>query len=91
MKHNLEGGRINCLRKCRRARGLNQQEVAHILGFRSAAMISRWERGACFPESVNMLRLAIVYRTMVEALYLDLVRGLKVKILKREKEVLKSE
>ncbi|MFA6054490.1 MAG: helix-turn-helix transcriptional regulator [Thermodesulfovibrionales bacterium] len=54
----------NCLRKYRRARGFKQKDVARILGLRGTSMISRWEKGGCLPDSLNILRLSILYRTM---------------------------
>ena len=80
----------NCLRKYRRLRGLRQGDVAKILGLKSTSMISRWEQGVCLPDTLNVLRLALVYRTMVEALFIDRVRSLKEELLKKEEEVLKN-
>lgn len=80
----------NCLRKQRRLRGLRQSDVAEILGIKSTGMISRWEKGACLPDSLNMLKMAIIYRTMVDALFIDLVRMLREKLLSKEEEVLRK-
>lgn len=82
---------LNNLRKYRRLRGLRQSDVAEILGIRSTGMISRWEKGVCFPDSLNMLKMAIIYRTMVDALFIDLVRMLREKLLSKEEEVLKKQ
>ena len=78
----------NCLRRHRRARGFTQQDVAAILGLKSANMISRWENGSCLPSTTNLLKLAAIYRTMVDALYIDLLRALKTDLLERERSVL---
>ena len=80
----------NCLRKYRRLRGLRQSDVAEILGLRSTSMISRWEQGASFPDSINMLKLAIIYRTMVDALFIEMVRILREELLLKEEEALKT-
>ncbi len=80
----------NSLKRYRKARGLQQKEVAKILGIRSASMISRWEKGICLPSTPNLFRLAVVYRTMVDALYIDLVRASRAHLHKREKRVLKT-
>jgi transcriptional regulator with XRE-family HTH domain len=80
----------NCLRKYRLAKGLTQREVAKILGLKSSSMISRWENSVCLPESLNMFKLAMIYRTMVDALFIDLSRALKVEILKREMKFFKK-
>lgn len=80
----------NCLRKYRKVRGLKQKEVAKILGFKSASMISRWERGYCLPSTLNLFRLAILYRTMVEAPYVDLLKTMREDLFKKEAKVLKK-
>jgi len=80
----------NCLRRYRRARGLKQKEVARILGIKSASMISRWEKGVCLPCTLNLFKLAVLYRTMADALFIDLLRALKGELHKREERVLKK-
>lgn len=80
----------NCLRKYRRVRGFSQREVAVLLGFKSTSMISRWEKGHCMPSYLNVLRLAIVYRTMTDALFIDLMRLLRDDIRKKEERVLRT-
>jgi transcriptional regulator with XRE-family HTH domain len=76
----------NCLRKYRRARGLNQKEVAKSLGLKSASIISRWEKGICLPSTINLFKLAALYRTLVDALFIDLLRFLRQKLIKKEKK-----
>ncbi|HTY11515.1 MAG TPA: helix-turn-helix transcriptional regulator [Bacteroidota bacterium] len=78
----------NLLRKYRRIRGLNQKEIAAILGLRSASLVSRWEKGRCIPSLMNAIRLAILCRSMVDALFFDHVRALRVEIRDREERVL---
>ena len=70
-------------------RGLKQRDVAKILGLYSTTTISRWEKGHCLPNLPNVLKLALLYRTMTDALFIDLMRLLKDDIRKREEEVLK--
>jgi transcriptional regulator with XRE-family HTH domain len=79
----------NCLRKYRKARGLKQKDVARILNLKSSGIISRWEKGICLPSSLNIFKLAALYRTLTDALFIDLIRMLKEKILKRKEESLK--
>jgi len=74
----------NQLRRYRKMRGLKQKEVARLLGLKSASMISRWEAGLCLPSSLNVFRLAVVYRTMVDALFLNFLKVLKNEITRRE-------
>jgi transcriptional regulator with XRE-family HTH domain len=74
----------NSLRRYRRGRGMKQKEVAKLLGIKSASMISRWENGASLPSTENVFRLSVIYRTMVDALYMDYLTRLKDEIRKRE-------
>ena len=78
----------NCLKKYRKARGLKQKEAAEVLGFKSASMISRWERGVCLPSAINLFRLAALYRRMTDALFIDLLRALRVDLHRREERIL---
>jgi transcriptional regulator with XRE-family HTH domain len=80
----------NCLRKYRKARGLRQKDVAEIIGLKGTGIISRWEQGICLPNSLNIFKLAVLYRTLVDALFIDLIRSLKEKLLKKEEEILKT-
>ena len=77
----------NCLKKYRKARGLKQKEVAKILELNSSSLISRWEKGVCLPNSLNLLSLALLYRTPVEGLFVDLVRARKLSLFAREEKV----
>src|SRR5438552_16533267 len=82
---------LNQLRKYRKARGLKQREAARILGFADASSLSRWEQGVCLPSSINMLRLAALYRTLVDALYIDALRAIRKEICTREADLLPHE
>jgi transcriptional regulator with XRE-family HTH domain len=75
---------LNRLRKYRRARGLKQAEVAKILGFSDIGCISRWEQGHCIPSPLNLFRLAALYRTLVDALYIDVLRTIRQEVCSRE-------
>jgi DNA-binding XRE family transcriptional regulator len=81
----------NCLRRYRRARGLKQKDVAKILGFKSASMVSRWEKGICLPCTLNLFRLAILYRTMADAFFADLLGALRDDLYKSEESALKQQ
>jgi len=80
----------NSLKRYRKARGLQQKDVAKVLGLKSASMISRWEKGLCLPNTRNLFRLAILYRTMSDALFLDLIKQMRNEIQKREQRVLRK-
>jgi transcriptional regulator with XRE-family HTH domain len=77
----------NLLRKYRKARGLKQKEVAKILGIKNTSLISRWENGERVPRPIKLFQLAIVYRTISEALYLDTVRQLREEIMVKEESI----
>jgi|GEM_PF-2628452 len=47
-------------------------------------MISRWEKDMCLPNTLNIFKLATPYRTMVDALFFNLIRASKERIVKRE-------
>ena len=80
----------NRLRKFRRVRGLTQKEVAQILGLKSASIISRWENGATLPSFINALRLAAIYRSLVDALFLDFLRSIRREMAEREEALLRE-
>ena len=90
MKHTKNKRIPNSLRKYRKSRGLKQKEVAKILGLKSSCMISRWERGHHLPQPVNIFKLAVLYRTMADALFIDLRKLLQEDILKAEKKFLQN-
>lgn len=81
----------NCLRKHRKTRGLRQIDVARILGLKAASMVSRWENGHCLPKLQNIFKLAILYRTMADGLFIDLRRLLQEEILKAEEKLLQNQ
>ncbi|MHB8579167.1 MAG: helix-turn-helix transcriptional regulator [Ignavibacteriaceae bacterium] len=80
----------NLLRKYRRASGLKQQDVAKILGIKGSSRISRWEKGECIPTMVNALKLSILYRVMVDSLFIDLLRNLREETQKDEERYLRD-
>ena len=90
MYQNTKGPHIpNCLRRHRKARSLSQRDVARFLGLKSASGISRWERGVCLPSTMNVFKLAAVYRVMADALYINLLRPIREEIRKAEEEALR--
>jgi transcriptional regulator with XRE-family HTH domain len=76
---------FNQLRKYRRARGLNQREVARILGFTNAGAVSRWEHGVGLPSVMNLFRLAALYRTLADTLYIDALRRIREEVRRQER------
>jgi len=80
----------NLLRRYRKARGLRQNQVAAILGLKSASVISRWEKGTRIPSTVSALELSAIYRTMVNVMFPKLDTMLRARLRKREEDVLKK-
>jgi transcriptional regulator with XRE-family HTH domain len=78
---------FNQLRKYRKARGLKQRDAARILGLRDSSSISKWERGVRLPSAAQMFRLAALYRTLVDALFIDVLRTIREEIRGLESEV----
>lgn len=60
-----------------------------MLGLKSSSMISRWEKGAVLPKALNLFKLAALYRTMVDGLFIDLLKAVKADVCRRE-GILKS-
>lgn len=63
----------NRLRKHRRLANLKQYEVAHLLGV-SQGRVSAWERGEVLPSMVYFLKLSILYKTLCNELYYELIK-----------------
>jgi transcriptional regulator with XRE-family HTH domain len=87
---NIKSHKIpNSLKRYRKARRLRQKDVAMILELKNTSMISRWEKGIFLPNTINIFKLAIIYRTMVDALFPDLLNTLRSDVQKRENKALK--
>ena len=61
-----------------------------MLGLKSSSMISRWEKGTVLPNPLNIFKSAAIYRTMVDTLFIDLLKAVKVDIFTKEKKILWS-
>ena len=77
----------NVMRKYRKGRGLNQKQVAMIIGISSGSIISRWENNRCLPRTINILKLARLYRVMADTLFPYLTTALVQEIWEREEEL----
>ena len=90
-RKNVNHNRIpNSLRKYRKARGLTQKEVVRILGLKNTSTISRWEAGVRLPKPPNMFKLAVLYRVMADALFINLRRSLQQEVFKAEQKYLQN-
>lgn len=90
MEYDLCKNIPNLLRKYRKANGFKQKDVAKILGIKSSSKISRWEKGECIPNLVNAFKISILFRVMVDSLFIDLLRELREEMKKREDEYMKK-
>jgi len=90
MEHKFYKRIPNLLRKYRKVNGYTQIEVAKILGIKNSSKISKWEKGECFPNLINALKIAILYRVMVDSIFIDHLRHLREEMLKKEQEYLRK-
>ena len=81
----------NLLRKQRKLAGYRQKDVANMLNLKSASMISRWEKGAVAPSLLNLLKLSIIYSTLCDRLYDELVGRVRKAILVKKENVVRRE
>jgi transcriptional regulator with XRE-family HTH domain len=80
----------NLLRKHRKLVGYRQSEVAEILDLKSTNRISRWEKGMAAPGLLNLLKLSIIYSTLCDQLYHELVSDLRTAITAKKEKVLRK-
>ncbi|MDQ4123268.1 MAG: helix-turn-helix domain-containing protein [Acidobacteriota bacterium] len=59
----------NRLWNARRKIGLEQKQVANLLGHKTSDQISRYERGTRLPNFKTALKLAIIYGTSLQELF----------------------
>lgn len=81
------GRRPPRLRKFRRINRYSQKEVATELGMKDTATISKWESGKVIPSLDNLMKLAILYHTLIEELYFDHWVTMKNEVLKPAERV----
>jgi transcriptional regulator with XRE-family HTH domain len=79
----------NSLRKHRRLMGFSQDEIKKHLKLKSTSMISRWEHGVTMPSSRNLLKLSILYKTLVNELYYTLSKELQSELFPAERNIAK--
>lgn len=77
----------NQLRKFRKRMGYQQKDVAYLLGFRGAGRISEWEAGTSTPSIENLIKLAVIYRTLCDELYITIRRDFIQDLQQREAEI----
>jgi transcriptional regulator with XRE-family HTH domain len=59
----------NRLRLFRKIAGLQQKQVARMLGFSTQITLSTWENEKFMPNGTNLMKLCIIYSTTPHDLY----------------------
>jgi len=77
----------NRLAAFRRRMGYSQRRAAHLLGHRSHAALSQYERGNVLPALETALRLEIILRTPVAFLFPNLYEDLRRHIRAEEEQL----
>lgn len=64
--------------------GFSQKEIKRRLKLKSVSLISRWERGVSMPSGENLLKLSLLYKTLVNQLYYDLSKEFQTELFPEE-------
>jgi transcriptional regulator with XRE-family HTH domain len=64
--------------------------VAEILELNSTAMISRWETGLCLPDTMNLIRLTVVYRSSLDGLFMEFAKEIRKDLIQKEEKIFKN-
>jgi transcriptional regulator with XRE-family HTH domain len=75
----------NHIRRNRKMMGYLTKDIAWLLEIRCADRVSRWERGLAMPSVTNLLKLALLFRTLPDQLYGEYRNELRLSLSKREK------
>ena len=59
----------NGLKVIRQSKGYTQQQVARLLGYKNASLLSSWENEYSMPSATNLIRLSIIYNKATRELY----------------------
>lgn len=83
-----ERASLNQIWMFRRKRGLGQKQVMFLMNLKSAASLSRYERGEKLPNLVNAIKLELALNTPISVLFRGLTEKLQQDmILRRERTV----
>jgi transcriptional regulator with XRE-family HTH domain len=80
----------NNLKKFRRMNGYKQEFVMEYLGLNSTNRISRWEKGLAMPSVINLLKLSVLYNTLVDQLYSEHIYEIKRNLKDKQKLLVSS-
>jgi len=62
--------------------GYSQVSVAKLMGLYDSVSISQWEKGLLLPNTLNLIKLSLIFRTFPNELYPEL--------FSEQKELLKA-
>jgi len=79
----------NTLKLHRMTAGYTQRQVASLLGLHDSVPLSLWERGIKLPNTVNLIKLSLIYRTYPNELYNDVFQSFREELKAKELEQLK--
>ena len=79
---------FNSLRSRRKQMGYTLKQVAFLLELPDTSMPSRWERGLNRPMLEDALKLAVIYGTSCDSLFIDYRNDLREVINARHREML---
>ena len=77
----------NHLYTLRRIRGLQQKQLAGLLGYRGTSTVSRLEAGHVLPPLKVALLMELALGARLQEMYVDLARELETLILRRSKRL----
>ena len=77
----------NHLYRLRRIRGLQQKQLATLLGYRGTATVSRLEAGLVLPSTKVALLIELVLGARLQEIYIDRLPYLQSLILQRAKRL----
>lgn len=80
----------NTLRYHRKILGLTLKEVAKMLKHKNVSRLSKWEHGISAPNLHNLLKLSIVYKTLIDQFYPEIRAALLKRLSTKSKESSKS-
>lgn len=59
----------NRLKVIRQSKGHTQKQVAKLLGYKNASLLSAWENESSMPSATNLIKLCIIYNKATRELY----------------------
>lgn len=79
----------NSLKKHRKLMRYSQEDVRRKLLLRNTSMISKWENGERMPSGENLLKLSVLYKTVVNELYYTLTKDYQAALYPQERVFIK--